>query len=63
MFVCGCKASEGNNILRLGTFLAVRNSELDLLAVGKGLEAFTFDGTEMNKNIRTIFLFDKSKTF
>lgn len=56
------KASERDNILCLGAFLPVRDIELDLLAVCKGLETITLDGAEMDKNIGAVFTLDKAES-
>ena len=57
-----CQALERDYILRLGAFLAVRHSEFDLLAVGKGFEAIALDGAEMNEDIGAIFTLDKAES-
>jgi hypothetical protein len=56
------EALERDNILCLGALLAVRDSELDLLAVREGFETITRDGAEMDKDIRTIFTLNEAET-
>ena len=55
-------ASQGNYVLRLGAFLAVRNGKLDLLAVSEGFKAVAFDRAEMNKNIGAVFSLYKAES-
>ncbi len=51
-----------DDVLCLGTFLALRNSELDPLAFSQGLEAIANDSAEMRKHVGAGFLLDKAKT-
>jgi hypothetical protein len=60
--LCSGEALDRDNILCLGALLAVRDSEFDLLAVGKGFETIALDGAEMDKDIRTIFTLDEAET-
>jgi len=51
------------DVFRLRAFLAVCDSELNLLAVGQGLESVTLNSAEVYKDIRPVFLCDKSIAF
>ena len=42
---------DGYDVLSLRTFLALRDSELDLLAFGQGLKAIARDVAEMSKYV------------
>ncbi len=57
------QCSDRDDVLSLGTFLALGDRELDFLAFGQGFEARTGDGAEVGKYVRTIFLLDEAKTF
>ena len=46
----------------LRTLLALGDSELNFLAFGKGLKAFTNDGAVMREHVGAIFLLDETKT-
>jgi len=47
----------------LRTLLALGDSELNFLAFGKGLKAFTNDGAVMREHVGAIFLLDETKAF
>jgi hypothetical protein len=51
------------NIIGLGTFGALADSELHFLAFGQGFEARAFDGLEMCEHIWAVFLRNETKTF
>ena len=61
MCLFSLRASEGNNVLRLGAFLAIRYGEFYLLAIGESFEAIAFDRAEMDKNIGSVFTLDKAE--
>ena len=48
-------------VFGLGSFLAIGDCELHLLAFGKRLKAVALDCTEVHKYIRALFLFDKTE--
>jgi hypothetical protein len=50
----------GNDILRLGAFLAINQGELDLLAFVQGPVAIASDLAVVDKNIRAVFNCDKA---
>jgi len=54
---------ERYDVLRLGTFLTLSNSELDFLAFNQGFETVASNSAEVGKNVGTRFLLDKAKTF
>jgi hypothetical protein len=55
--------SDGNDVFRLGAFLALRNGELNRLTFGQGLEAGALNGAEVCEDIGAIFLLNESKAF
>ena len=62
-----CRASlyklKSDYVLRLGTFLALGNGELDLLAFSQSLETAALNGAVVNENVRAAFASNKTKTF
>lgn len=55
--------SDSYDVLCLGTFLALGDSELDLLTFGQGLETRALDSAEMSKYVWAVFLLDETKAF
>jgi len=51
------------DILRLGAFLTLSKSELDLLALSQRFVPFACNSAEMGKHIGARFLLDKAKAF
>ena len=62
-----CRASlyrlKSDYVLRLGTFLALGNGELDLLAFSQSLETAALNGAVVNENVRAAFTSDKAEAF
>lgn len=56
-------ASDSDDVLCLGTFLALGDSELYALTFGQGLEAGAGDGAEVCKHIGAGLLLDETKAF
>ena len=54
---------ERYDVLRLGTFLTLSNSELDFLAFNQGFETRAGDGTEVVEYVGARFSLDKAKAF
>ena len=54
---------KGYNVLRLRTFLTLRNVELNLLAFGERFKSRSLDCTKVCKNIRSIFRLNKTEAF
>lgn len=54
---------QGNNVLRLRTFLALGNGELNLLAFCQSFETAALNSAVVNKNVRAAFTSDKAKAF
>ena len=50
------------DICSCGTFLAVRDVELDTLTFSEGLEAFALDGREVYEHILTRIRLNETKT-
>ena len=57
------RTSDGRDVFGLGAFLALANSELDLLTFCQGFETRRVDRAEVYEKIRAIFLRNKAKTF
>ena len=51
------------DVFRLRAFLAVCDSELNLLTIGQGLEPITLNSAEVYKDVWSIFLCDKTVAF
>ena len=47
----------------MGAFLTIRDRKLDLLTITQGFEPVALNGAEVYKDIRTIFLRDKTVAF
>ena len=56
------RQSDRDDVLCLGTFLALGDSELDLLALSQRLVAGASDSAEVGKYVGAGFLLDKAKT-
>src|SRR5690554_3366998 len=54
---------KSSNVFRLRTFLALGNSELNLLAFCQSFETAALNSAVVNKNVRAAFTSDKAKAF
>ena len=54
---------QGNDVLRLGSFLSIGYIELNFLAVGQSFEAIALDRAEVYEYIWAVFTLDKAESF